>query len=99
VVWPQKVRIEPGQQVKFKLDSGVHIVGPPGASPDFEFQFLNDKKQIVQWGRQTWDTQVLPPGTYTLQVRRPSGQWKTIAEQVQVREGNVVEVHMTELPR
>ena len=61
VVWPQKVRIERGQQVTFKLDSGIRIIGPPGASPDFESQFLNDKKQTVQWGRQTWNTQVLLP--------------------------------------
>ena len=99
VVWPQKVRIEPGQQVTFKLDSGVRIIVPSGASPDFEFQFLNEKKQTVQWGRQTRDTQVLPPGIYSLQIRRQSGEWKTVAEHVQVREGVIVDVHISELPR
>src|SRR2546422_1007935 len=99
VVWPQKVRVEPGQQVTFKLDSGVRMVGPPGASPDFEFQFLNDKKQTVQWGRQTWNTQALPPGTYSLQIRRQFGEWKTVAEHMQVREGVIVDVHISELPR
>jgi hypothetical protein len=99
VVWPQKVRVEPGQLVTFKLDSGVRIIGPPGASPNFEFQFLNDKKQTVQWGRQTWDTQVLPPGTYSLQIRRQFGEWKTVAEHVQVREGVIVDVHIPDLSR
>src|SRR3989475_12781355 len=91
-------QVQPGQQATVKLDSGVRMVGPPGASPDFEFQFLNDKKQSVQWGRQTWNTQVLPPGTYSLQIRRQFGEWKTVAEHVQVREGDIVDVHISELP-
>ena len=60
------------------------MIGPPAANPDFEFQFLNDQKQIAQEGRLTWNTQTLPPGSYSLQIRRPYGQWKTVAEQVQV---------------
>src|SRR5437870_11312285 len=37
VVWPQNVRIVPGQQVTFRLDSGGRMIVPSGASPDFEF--------------------------------------------------------------
>src|SRR5438093_606581 len=29
LVWPQKVRIEPGQVVTFRLDSGIRMIGPP----------------------------------------------------------------------
>jgi hypothetical protein len=56
VVWPQKIQVQVGQQATFKVSSGVRMIGPSGASPDFEFQFLNDKKQIAQTGRQTWST-------------------------------------------
>jgi hypothetical protein len=99
VMWPQKIQVQPGQQATFKLDSGIRMIGPPGASPDFEFQFLDIRKQVVQWGRQTWNTQVLPPGTYSLQIRRLFGTWKTAAEQVEVRDGQIAEVHIPELQR
>jgi len=98
VVWPQKIQVQVGQQATFKVSSGVRMIGPSGASPDFEFQFLNDKKQIAQTGRQTWSTQVLPPGTYSLQIEHQFGQWRTVAEQVQVIEGQITEVRISELP-
>src|SRR5438445_11827998 len=80
VVWPQKVRVEPGQQVTFKLDSGVRMVGPPGARPEFELQVVSDKTQTVQWRRQTWNTQTMPLGTGSHQIALQFGEWKTVGE-------------------
>jgi hypothetical protein len=97
-IWPQKIQVQAGQTATFTVSSGVRMIGPPGASPDFEFQFLNDQKHVAQVGQKTWNTQVLPPGTYSLQIRRQFGQWKTVAEQVQVKEGQITEVRISELP-
>src|SRR2546427_12153497 len=42
-------QVQPGQQATVKLDSGVRMVGPPGASPDLELQL--DRKSVVEGKR------------------------------------------------
>jgi hypothetical protein len=98
VLWPQKIQVQSGQQLTFKASSGVRMIGPPGAGTGFEYQLLDDQKKSVQNGPQAWNTQALPPGTYSLQMRRQFGQWKTVAEQVHVTEGQVTEVRISQLP-
>ena len=98
VLWPQKIQVKLGQPVTFKASSGVRMIGPPGAGTGFEFQFLNDQKKTAQSGPQTWNTQALPPGTYTLQMRRQFGEWKTVVESIHVGDGQITEAHIAQLP-
>jgi hypothetical protein len=98
LVWPQKIQVQPDQVVTIKLNSGIRMVGPAGVGPDFEFEVLSERKQVALSGRGSWKTQLLPSGNYSLQIRRPYGQWRTVAEQVQVREGQVTDVRISELP-
>ena len=98
VLWPQKIQVQPGQPLTFKASSGVRMIGPPGAGTGFDYQILNDQNKNAQSGLQTWNTQALPPGTYSLQMRRQFGQWKTVVEQIHVSEGQIAEVHVSQLP-
>jgi hypothetical protein len=98
VLWPQKIQVQPGQPLTFKASSGVRMIGPPGAGTGFDYQILNDQNKNAQSGLQTWNTQALPPGTYSLQMRRQFGQWKTVVEQIHVSERQIAEVHVSQLP-
>ena len=100
LVWPQKVRVQADQVATLKLDTGIRLAGPAGAKPHFEFRVLDEKKAQVQWGRQTWGGQLIPPGTYSVEIRAGSfGPWKTLAENVVVRQGQITEVKVPGLPQ
>src|SRR5256885_16440985 len=64
VVWPQKVRVEPGQQVTFKLDSGVRLEMPQGIGPLWLWQGVRDgtPDQVGQWQYGDQRTMTVPPG-------------------------------------
>src|SRR5256885_8461237 len=70
VVWPQKIQVQPGQQVTFKLDSGVRLEMPQGIGPLWLWQVVRDRTPNQEWRWQKGNKRALtlPPGS--LQVRR-----------------------------
>jgi hypothetical protein len=101
LVWPEPVEVAVGKQAISKLESGIKLVGPAGAKPEFEFQIIrHGEKESLQWGRQTWTPQIVPPGTYRVDVRKDNLQdWQTLAENVRVEAGRIAEVKMEALPK
>jgi RHS repeat-associated protein len=96
VVWPQKIEVRSSGQVAAKLDSGIRLAGP-GAGDNPQFQLLDGNGRTIQ----TWSGRTLEPfapGRYALQARADSaGQWKRIANDVEIRAGSVTPVNVPAL--
>src|SRR3989442_7759955 len=71
VVWLQKVRVEPVQQVTFKLDSGVRLEMPQGMGPLWLWQVVRygTPDQVVQWQYGGQRTMNVPPGADQVAVQ------------------------------
>jgi hypothetical protein len=100
VTWPQELEVKNGGLTTLKLDTGIRIVGPKDAKPDFDFQIVDpETKKTVQWRVKTWAVQVVPAGTYRVEIRADgNAPWKPLAEKVTVEAGKITEVKMAELP-
>ena len=98
--WPAMIEVQEGKQAVLAIASGIKIVGPKDAAPAFAVRILPaDGKQPVQHGSQTWAPQLLPPGTYRVEVRADgTAPWKLLAEKVVVEEGKLAQVQMPALP-
>jgi hypothetical protein len=101
LTWPESVEAAAGKQAVSKLASGIRLIGPAGAKPEFDFQIIRQgDTESLQWGRQTWTPQIVPPGTYRVQVRKNNlKDWETLAENVRVDAGRIAEVKMEALPK
>jgi len=100
VVWPQRIQVQAGQTATFRLDTGVRLVGPPGASSNAQFQIVDQNKKIIQSGTGRWGVELIPPGTYSVDVRaNPFAPWSTAATTVTVRQGQLTEVRVPEIPK
>ncbi len=101
LVWPDKVRVQPGQQSTARLDSGVRLEMPKDASlARWQLVRLGKPEEVIQWQLGTFRTMVVPPGEYQLDVKADeSGPWKTVADSVAVRQGHVTEVRVPEIPK
>jgi hypothetical protein len=110
LVWPAKVQVAEGKQAMVSMASGIQIagpkgggpkgVGPNGADPAFDFRIIpTDGKEAVQYGSRTWAPQLVPPGTYKVEVRaNDDAPWKALADKVVVEEGKIAKVEMPALP-
>jgi hypothetical protein len=99
VTWPTVVEVKAGELAKLTLDSGIRITLAQGLKPNFSYQIIRDG-QVAQHGKQRSGIVWLPPGTYAVQVRpRDFTPWQTLAENVVVEAGRIVEVKLTELPK
>jgi len=101
LVWPDKVRVQPGQQARAKLDNGVRLEMPKDA-PLARWQLVRFGKpeDVIQWQLGSFRTMVVPSGEYQLDVKADeSGPWKTVADSISVRRGHVTEVRVPEIPK
>ena len=98
--WPKEIEVAAEKSAVLKLDGGIRIVGPADAKPEFDFQIIDPAKKMTVLKRsQTWAVQLLPPGTYRVEVRsKGNGPWQVLADQVQVEGGRILEVKMPALP-
>src|SRR5262249_39703016 len=101
LVWPDRLRVKEGEETSLSLGTGIQIVGPKGSRPDFLFHFVDQATgQAVQEGRQTWAAQLVPPGTYKVEVATSQfDPWQPLAANVVVEKGKFTEVPLKELPR
>jgi PKD repeat protein len=101
LLWPERITIKEGEQAVARMASGIRIVGPKQAQPEFEFQVISvETKKVVQRGQQTWAAQLLPPGAYRVEVRADSSAtWQTLTDKAIVEAGQFAEVKMQELPK
>jgi hypothetical protein len=101
LTWPEAIETAAGKQAVSKLACGIRLVGPAGAKPDFEFQIIRQgETEPLQWARQTWTPQIVPPGTYRIEMRRDSLQpWRALAENVRVEADRIAEVKLEALPK
>lgn len=100
LVWPATITVERGKQASIKLDSGIQLAGPKDAKPEFELQLVDvETDKVVQHGKGTWAAQVVPPGTYRVQIRRDGrSPRQTVAERVEVQPGRISSVKLPALP-
>jgi hypothetical protein len=71
VVWPQKVRVLPGQELTVSLESGVRLEMAKELGPLWHWQLLSYGRPdaIVQWANGDQRAMVVPPGDYQLAVQ------------------------------
>jgi hypothetical protein len=62
LTWPTPVVVKENQLAKLTLESGVRITGPKDAKPKFQFQVLDDKRKVIQTGKDRFGVVWLPPG-------------------------------------
>jgi hypothetical protein len=101
LVWPDKVRVQSGQQAMARLDSGVRLEMPKDA-PLARWQLVRFGKpeEVIQWQLGSFHTMVVPPGDYQLDVKAyEASPWKTVADSVAVSQGHVTEVRVPEIPK
>ena len=101
LVWPDKVRVQSGQQARATLDSGVRLEMPKDASLAlWQLVRFGKPEEVIQWQSGSFHTMVVPPGDYQLDVKAyESSPWKTVADSVAVRRGHVTEVRVPEIPK
>jgi hypothetical protein len=97
VVWPVATSVQAGQVAHFNCDTGI-IVTAAAALPAFSFRFLDEKGNSVQGGNSIGIPQVVPPGTYSVQICRPYGAWLDFSKGVIVRSGSFTQVTVDHLP-
>jgi hypothetical protein len=98
VVWPQKIQAQAGQTATFTLDTGIRFLGPSRATTNAQFQVVDQNKKTIQWGTGRWGVELVPPGTYSVDVRANAYvPWKTVADSVTVRQGQLTDVRVPEL--
>jgi hypothetical protein len=92
LVWPETFTVEADRATSAALTSGIRLVGPPDAKPTFDVRILADGN-VVQSAGDTWNVQVVPPGTYRVETR-PHGQkqWQDLAESCEVKSKGVTEL-------
>jgi hypothetical protein len=105
LLWPAKVQVAEGKQAVLSMASGIQLAGPKGAGakapdPAFGFRIIAaGGTEAVQYGSGTWAPQLVPPGTYKVEVRANDNvPWKPLADKVVVEEGKLAKVEMPALP-
>jgi hypothetical protein len=104
VVWPERVRAEPGQWTPVKVDSGIKLVLPPEVAAVYAWSVVRAGQQdrVVQGYHDVmggvlqgakWRVMLVPPGTYDIYWRQNSSQQpQRIKEAVTVQEHELHEV-------
>src|SRR5438552_17744933 len=87
VVWPQKVRIEPGQQVTFKLQSGVLLPYTPLFRSIWRWSAVEpgNPSRVIQWQNGQHPLMALPPGEYQVTMQPVYGASERVVWPQKVR--------------